>query len=335
MDESIERLAHKIGGSFELRSKRFARAAKWTKWVLVVCSAGATAAHFFAGEPWTAAAHVGIGLSGFIFVSGALLLFLDEDASEELEAARKTIEEARAVQDKANKILDGFSEYEAQLARSNELYLAMHKMRETIEKSITIGEEDMQHVAQSILETSGRSLTVACGFELDEHYTICIYEARTDTSQQRTRLHCIAQVRSTACDLVSARIWDSGNSVVGICHSSGREVLIPDMLDMAVSTGFRVSNPKPDDDKLYRSMAAVPIRGDRGALPWGVAIASSSNAGLFSTAEDGGVQPAEAVRALAGMMELALRSRTKIRVLAAAKNAFEETSQVDGIQEGT
>jgi GAF domain-containing protein len=75
-------------------------------------------------------------------------------------------------------------------------------------------------------------------------------------------------------------------------------------------------NMTADDQQRYRSIVAAPISLNEKDPPWGVVTATSGRAGRFSTARDGGVQTAEALRALAGMTALALAC-AKLRETAA------------------
>ena len=322
MDDSIERLANEIGSSFKTRAKRFSSTSVITKWVLIFFSAIATAMHFVAGDHWNSATYVGIGASVIVFISGILLLTLEKDASEELETARQAIEVARSVKASANEALEQVNAYEVYQTRANELYLAMKTMRDAIERSFLFPNKSTNEIIELVLDAASRSLKIACGFQLEQHYTICVYEARPTASQDRQKwqLHPIAHERSIKCDVSNGRVWPSGVGVGGYAFSSGLEVIVPDMIAPNIGSGFAYQR-KPDDDKLYRSVAAVPIRIVAGNEPWGVVVATSDSPNHFTLDEEPGVQTVEAVRALAGMITLAIQSQLALQAQGGACSA--------------
>jgi len=67
------------------------------------------------------------------------------------------------------------------------------------------------------------------------------------------------------------------------------------------------------DPVRYRSIGAVPIRLAASDPPWGVVVATSSRPGHFAGKNKlGGVQPEEDIRALAGMVALAIAVKQPI-----------------------
>jgi hypothetical protein len=315
VDESIERLSEEIGLSFKTRAKRFATVSVIIKVILVLFSATATAMHFYVAEKWTNANYVGIGASIIVLLCGVLLLTLEKDSSQELELARRAVEEARSVKLAADTALDEISEYEIFQRRANELYLAMKSMKDAVENSLLLPERTNAEIIESILDAASRSLKIACGFQLENHYTFVVYEARctTQAGREQWHLHPVAGDRSIKCDLKNARIWPMGVGVGGYCFSSGMEVVVPDMNAPNLGSGFAYPR-KPDDDRLYRSIASVPIRVGAGNEIWGVVVATSDSPHHFSLDNDPGVQTVEGVRAFAGMVALAIQSRLALQM---------------------
>lgn len=83
---------------------------------------------------------------------------------------------------------------------------------------------------------------------------------------------------------------------------------MPDLDDPAVGTTFRLDDAlrKPEDRERYKSIFAVPVQVGSDELPWGVVLATSNVPYHFGSTETNGVDPEEGVRALAGVIALAV-----------------------------
>ncbi len=318
----MRELIDTVSTAFTERARRFASTATVAKVLVIVGSALATALHFAGHDHWTAVDYSGMFASLLVVVCGGLLLSVDRDPSTELEVARKAIEEARIRESELAALYDEFPEQETARNRAVELYRATVAMSEVIEYALEL-DKPLAHTIEKLLETGKRSLKISCGFNIDQHYTICIYEARPApaTSRQKLNLHCVAHDRSVMCEVANARVWPSGVGVGGYAHSTGDEVIVPDLT--AASLGSVTSyQPKPDDGTVYRSIAAIPIRVGSNPEPWGVVVGTSNVPEHFNT--EPGVQTAEGLRALATMVSLAVQAHT-VRQILPVKQKEEET----------
>jgi GAF domain-containing protein len=144
------------------------------------------------------------------------------------------------------------------------------------------------------------------GFEQADRWTICVFYGDIDQREGRRVLRCVAHARAIECDISEARTWPEGVGVGGVAYANAREVIVPDLVDEAMGTVFDLGDRKRSyDEERYRSLAAVPILVDRGEKPWGVVIATNDRPHHFNV-EGTGVRTVEAVRALAGMVALAV-----------------------------
>jgi hypothetical protein len=152
-------------------------------------------------------------------------------------------------------------------------------------------------------------LRVSMGFDLTDFWTICVYRAERLEGELVLRL--VAHDRSQDCDLADARTWKLGVGAAGIAFAKRDEVVVPDLEDDSVGTAFRlpVASRKVDDNLRYRSMFAVPIivgKFDASNMPWGVAMATSSQPWHFGAENAKGVKPEEGVRSLGAIVALAV-----------------------------
>ena len=97
----------------------------------------------------------------------------------------------------------------------------------------------------------------------------------------------------------------------GVTYSRRNEVIVPDLAASSTGSLFEVGGrveARPEDGERYKSAAAVPVLAEPDAAPWGVVVATSGQRGHFHSNAETGIHAAEAVRALAGMISLALRA---------------------------
>jgi hypothetical protein len=309
---SLTEISDRIGHHFQQRSAAQFRVAWTVKLILVfggafmagLAEAFELAATNQAISHWTIAAISGVFLS---VLGGVFIALTEQDASKELESAREALALARTYYDE----IDGVRRIQADSRRVAELYTAMDAMRTAI--SVAVPRVDQIKVIEQCLQVARRSLLIAFGFEIDAHWTIGIYIAERG-SDDRDQLRLVAHERSLDCEIKDARIWPIGVGVGGIAYAKSAEVIVPDLLDPAMGSAFSLDSlKKKGDEERYRSLAAVPIRPcPTNSVPWGVAIATSDRPGHFNVDTQPGVQPAEALRALAGMVALIVRLGTHL-----------------------
>ena len=125
---------------------------------------------------------------------------------------------------------------------------------------------------------------------------------------------CIAHLRKIPCELSATRAWPEGVGVAGIAYSMNKEIIIKDMSSPETMAMFDLKQMNRDYDKArYASMVAVPITVGTNSTPWGVAVATSDQAGHFSTDQSYGPPTTEPVRAIAAMSALAVKAVEVLR----------------------
>lgn len=233
------------------------------KFSLIIGGAGAGALHFVSSEHWNSPSSlIGIVLNISVIIVGGYLLILDWSAPAEVGKARRAISSARQAQRKFENlskdyegVLDEMDDFARTERRQSELYLAMHTIAEWAKLSLEQSPRPaVQDTLREVLKLVGHSLRIACNFEMADHYTICIYEARRGSDG--AELHCIAHDRSIWCELEKARTWKSGVGVGEVCFANKRSVTVADMSHDDGS--WHTDSAKPDDIRLYQSVTAHP-----------------------------------------------------------------------------
>jgi hypothetical protein len=309
---NLQELASEIGGFFEERYRRFSNVSMMIKLLLVIGgSVVAGVAHFQTEENTPSAWHVaGIFAALAVGVGGILLVIAEvSDPGKELETARKAVEVAREQERLIDQYGDYQEQYEITIDRAIELYRAVDQMRSVIQNVLTHPTTDEIKTIKALLEAAERSLKIASGFEIDEHWTLCVYRAQHDETSKRTVLKCVADLRSIPCNLELARKWPEGVGVAGVAYASGGEITVPNLQAAEIGNRFGTGAiSKDDDDDRYRSMVAVPVFTSYNTRPWGVVAATSDRMSHFLADEHPGIRTSEATRALAGMVALALEA---------------------------
>ncbi|WP_332654512.1 GAF domain-containing protein [Brevundimonas sp.] len=282
------------------------------KLVLIVGgSAVAGAAQFMAipaGEEistWGIAGVAAVILAG---CGGLYMAFVDQDASHELALAAQAIEQAREFEEALSESVQLFEGDATSLSRAIELYLATNALGAGVERMIGVALSDTE-LAERLLGVADRSLLLALDFNLMEHWTLTIYKTEQAVSGRR-QLRALAFKRSMPCKVEEARVLPEGIGVAGICLAKNEEVIVPDMAESRTGNMHELGSiGLPHDAQRYRSLAAAPIRIAGQAEPWGVICATSDRPGHFSPDGKPGVRTDEAIRALAGMVALAVAAQ--------------------------
>jgi hypothetical protein len=294
--------------TFQARSKAMFHSSLFIKIVLITVGSLVAAVAQLVTQPkgWDFA-----GIAGALIaaIGGGALAYTEKDASKELEAARAAIEIGRDLQREAEKI----NLITSDVKRAFELYTAMKTMREIVEQHASISGSSVQDIIDNFYELASRSLLIAIGFDLEEHWTVCVYRA-DPVAEGRKELVCIQHERSEKCNIKSARKWPEGIGVAGYAYTNGKSVFVPDLVSPELGSTFDLGTKAKEYDHVrYRSIGAVPIRVAGATPPWGVVVATSSRPGHFAgKSKPGGVQPEEGVRALAGMVALAISVKQPI-----------------------
>lgn len=237
-----------------------------------------------------------------IFLGGCITLVSAWNRDDELTAAQRATSLAQLYDDMAR----DFEFVLRQLDRAAELFRSMEIMRTMIQLFHELGIDDEETRVRILLDAVEPTMLLAFDFEVGEHWTLGVYKAEPDPDCCEL-LHCVATVRSTkSSDPKSARRWPTGVGFAGIVHARGSELMLADLADKALGNLDELpSNLVRESDRShYRSVAAVPVLVRN--IGWGVAVATSDRPGRFDVEDEAGVRSAEAVRALAGMVALAV-----------------------------
>jgi hypothetical protein len=302
---TLRELADRIGELSTERARLHFRASLVVKILITFGAIVAAIAQSFdlahavgATSTWTM---VGIAAAVLVSLGGLFLAATEQDASTALETAREAVARARDYSDQ----IERFQRVQSDVRRVTELYAATDAMRGAI--SLSVPNFETVRVIESCLQVAKRSLLIAFGFALEEHWTIGIYAAEKDASG-KNQLRLIAHERSIPCEIKDGRAWPEGVGVAGIAFAKSAEVIVPDLLDPAVGSTFDLGPLQKEGDNIrYRSIAVVPIRSDIESTTWGVVVATSDRPRHFEAKGQIGIQNAEPLRALAGMIELVIR----------------------------
>ncbi len=303
-NEEQDNLAVRLTGHIADLAKRVADSVILMK--LFIIGAGAVGAVMqFApsgGAQLSSPQIIGGSAAALVALFGIFVLVAEKDASAMLRDANLALTAAQqsktTLQEYELEIID----YNDQLGKSVELYVAMGNARNFYERALTAGSVEMDKLLQELLTTSKRQFAAAMDIATADRWTLCIYKAYRNEAGSR-ELKLIAHIRAIECDLSDARIWPEGVGFSGIALSTGHEIIVGDMTDAAISQIYNVKQGlvRHHDATLYQSAIACPIYVGEDDEPWGVATATNDKPDHFVDEERGGVQNAEAVRAVANM----------------------------------
>jgi hypothetical protein len=258
----------------------------------------------FYGEQFRAWNVIGMSAAVLAAIGAVFIAVTEQDASKDLEAARAALERAREFEED----IEAYNRAAEETRRAVELYTAMNEMRQVIAQAVHNPNVDTVKAIELCLQTARRSLLIAFGFELEGHWTLAIYIAEKNQRTNKDQLRLIAHERSIPCPIGDGRIWPEGVGVGGVAYAKAAEVIVPDLGASELGSVFNLGTlQKADDYDRYRSVAAVPISIEPASPPWGIAIATSDRPEHFGIGGKPGVQTAEALRALAGMVALAVK----------------------------
>jgi hypothetical protein len=257
---------------------------------------------------WTNWNYFGLIASIVVLISALVLLGTQTDSYRELEHGRAALNKAQDLQTRGHRKDTQFAEieevYKAEIERLSHLQAGRDLIRAIIEDvaSSQLHRTD-EDVISRILSQAQRSLFLAHGFRLNEHYTICIYKAKQDPDSKKFKLHCVAHIRSIMCDLTESRTWAEGVGVAGVAYARKSEIVVPDLLAPQLGTLYNLPEKKQDDDSKYRSIVAEPIFLES-SDPWGILVSTSSEPDHFSIKNRAF---SEVAQSLAGMISLAIK----------------------------
>lgn len=268
-------------------------------------AAVAGAAQFMDFEPAgpSGAQVVGLIATVVVFLGGVYSGIVDESAPEQLEAARKAIESAAELEARYGAFQQEYEAYEKDVRRIGNTYLSVMAMRRALEAA-AFERPDGAKLAKLFLETAQEHLPDALSFQNHHQWTIGIYKAEQSDDNQ-SELVLVAKLRAIDCDISRARRWPAGTGLVGIAFTGRKGVTVENVNDPQIRELIGANDQaRIGDETRYVSYAIAPILVGPSDTPWGIVIATSNQEGHFSPEEGPGIKTDEAVRAIAGMMEI-------------------------------
>lgn len=310
---NLKTLADEIGRLFQLEARRLSQEGTILKIVLIVGGGTfAGVAQFMSspekgGVPWNQI--LGIGGVMAMALGGLYSTFRERQTPGALDEARKALEVAREFQARELDQKLALEELEDKQRRLSHIYQAMQIMREAIEQTLLLPPTSERQVADTVLDLASTSIRSAIDFQMDETWTVSIYEAVQGSGG--IELECIAADRFDRRAANITRRWAIGVGHTGAAYARGSEIVVPDLADAALGTldQLPAGYSHPTDQGRYRSIAAVPIRLGPNGPPWGVVVASSDRPRRFTlNLDEPGSLGAETTRAVAGMIGLAVEA---------------------------
>ncbi len=291
----------------EAHARSVAFASKFVKGVLVLGGALVAGIAQFctwpAGGSPDAAQITGILATAVVALGGFYIAFTEADAAKAVAVADKTMDAAQQMEAAFDEI-DSFLDESGRLAETYQLCLTM---RGALEQSAIGATGGADGLIGTLFDLASRPLTVATGFDQADRWTLGVYKAIPALEAGKMQLKTIAQKRAIECTLDDARVWPEGVGIAGICYTNGREIVLPNLRAEGMQGVFGPRNlTREYDTERYVSMVAVPVKVAGRDRPWGVVVATSDQAGHFSTDSQPGFKNDEPVRALAAFIALAV-----------------------------
>jgi hypothetical protein len=246
----------------------------------------------------------GIFGAAFVFLGATYSIIAEPDASSQLETARVALDEALRIQRQSDDHKYAVLGLQTDIDRATNLYFTLFSMRNALEQVELKSDDPEAEVTRALFRAALDHLPRALGFETRHFWTVGVYRASVGTDGE-TELVLVEQHRSIQCDIAKARKWKPGTGFAGISFTNSKELILDDANHETVrmmAAGANLNSRQGDDEK-YVSFAVSPILVNGDKMPWGVAIATSNQAGHFRI-DQVGVQAAECVRALSGMVAL-------------------------------
>lgn len=270
-----------------------------------VGAATAGAAQFMDWDPSgpSGAQVVGIIATLLVLLGGVYTGLVDEGAPQQLETARKAIEKAAQFEAQYERYQQVYDIYEKDTRRVGNTYLSVMAMRRVLEAA-AFQKPDGARLAHLFLEAAQEHLPDALSFQNHHQWTIGIYKAETgDHGIQELVL--VAKLRAIDCDIARARKWPTGTGLAGIAFTSRKGLTVENVNDPQIRELIGANGQsRGEDSSRYVSYSIAPILVGPNDAPWGLVIATSNQEGHFSLEEGPGIKTDEAVRAVAGMMEI-------------------------------
>lgn len=246
---------------------------------------------------------VGICATIVVFLAALISIFADSDSGDQIRAAQEALFRAENLKERLEQVQLEFPDLESAASLQSATSLFRDHLESACAQSV-----NLEVFLSSMVTLVKRTLPDAARFTYGDPWTICLYRAQPMASEPgKYELRLVEHLRSIQCEKSEARIWPEGKGVSGVAFSNNAEMVIPDMMEASAQALYNsAGNGRSYDLDRYRSMAVVPISVQGLARPWGVVAATSSFVDHFDGNSDPGLQPVEAIRALAKYAALAV-----------------------------
>lgn len=241
---------------------------------------------------------------------GALYMAFTEEDSGAVYDAQEAINKANALKVREADLyghIEAFAEAAEQL---RSLVVAYGSARGFLEQAASNRITDEVQIIRVCLDAMENDLLISAGFEMEDTWTICVYQRARRQDDETEYLELVAHSRKIKCNLRDARRWPIGVGVGGMALAKDAEVVAPDIIAPGAGNLFKLDGEfvRERDLERYRSMMAVPVNVDGDEKPWGIVLVSSDRADHFGAPPDKAhgvmVRPEQTVRTLASVIAL-------------------------------
>ena len=309
--DSVQEIADRVGSLYSEEAKALVWDSRLVKIILIVGGGLAVGIAQFTETVHHWPKWVGVCGALAMAIGGFIGVLREKTSIQALEEARSALEAARSYEVEGVYVQNYISDIEDKLKRMSHLHTAQFTMRETVEQCLMLNQKNEAVATQMVLTSAAPLLRAALNFQMDEEWTLSVYQARPDMSGKET-LFCVAADRFDKREANLTRSWPIGVGHTGSTFAKADETVVPDLSALQLGTLDKLpsSISHESDAQRYRSIAAVPINVLNDAAPWGVVVATSSKPNKFTLDHDQkGSLNAEVVRAFAGIMALSVATQ--------------------------
>lgn len=230
-----------------------------------------------------------IGGAGLAVVGGAVAGILDFRKLElgcEAKDAYALADEAITQADAAQAHLSAVEARAAMLDRMRrERLLAIEQMIEAAEAGLLI-KADAASTAHRLLRRSISSIRKAIDYDSKDFLTISIFRKQIEPDGVERMIRIATQWTDPERASGGGRNWALGKGYTGVAWRNAMTnprgyVVIPDTGLPHVRTEYPVDDGDPEREKLYRSVAAIPILIGGTNNVWGVVTATTDRTHVF------------------------------------------------------
>jgi hypothetical protein len=308
------RLAVGKNGLLAKYSDRISHVENMRLWIGIMAITGTVAAgagRLFADPlgKWMTGLGVAVGA-----LCGIAVVVLDRrklDIGQEAKEAQSVAEEALALGRTSRQGYMALRQ-EARVFDEKRSYRlkAIEEMIGTVEAALQSGATDVKCIEEMLNQAIG-SIRQAIDYSGSDFFTLTIYRCQgTGITEQAYRI--ARQWTHPGMSDSGRNFWVKSDGYTGAAWALGisnpaAEVILADTGLLSVQKQYPVRNvTDPEREKLYRSVAAIPVLIKTTNQPWGIVTATSDRPGIFSPDEDRNkAQNVEMIRDVARIAALA------------------------------